>query len=377
MNLLNRTLVVLACFFIILSCKEGKKINYGSLETEVGPSEPMGEFNILQLMKYYDVPGVSIAVVDNGKLDWAKGYGIANTDTGYKVGNETLFQAGSISKPIAALAALQLASEGKVQLYSNINKYLKNWKIEENEFTASEKVTLERLLTHTAGATVHGFPGYRQKDSFPTIEAVLNGKGNTDQIRVDAIPGSNWRYSGGGYTVMEKMIEDVSGLPLEDYMRKHVLEPMNMDNSTYSQPLPEVWHSTASAAYNNQGQIVDGLWHNYPEQAAAGLWTTPTDLAKYCIEIQEILSGKKQGVVSKKMVELMLIKHENNWGLGISLDGEGDDLKFGHGGKNEGFTNNLVAFAHKGRAVIIMTNGDNGGKLIGEVQKSIFEHYKW
>ena len=377
MNRPNGILVMLACFFIILSCKEDKKINYHSLETEVGSTEPMKGFDVLQRMEDYDVPGVSIAVVANGKLDWAKGYGIANTDTGYKVDDKTLFQAGSISKPIAALAALQLASEGKVRLNSDINRYLKNWKIRENEFTTTEKVTLKRLLTHTAGVTVHGFPGYTQKDSFPTIETVLNGKGNTDPVKIDVIPGSNWRYSGGGYTVMEKMVEDVSGLPLEEYMERYVLKPMGMNNSTYAQPLPEVLHSTASAAYNDKGQIAEGLWHNYPEQAAAGLWTTPTDLAKYCIEIQEILSGKKQGVLSKKMIELMLVKHRNNWGLGLSLDGEGDSLKFGHGGKNEGFTNNLVAFAHKGRAVIIMTNGDNGGMLIGEIQKSIFEHYQW
>lgn len=377
MNRLNRIVILLVCFFMILSCKEDKKINYSSLETEVGPSEPMSEFDVLQRMKEYEVPGVSIAVVANGKLDWAKGYGIANSDTGYKVDGKTLFQAGSISKPIAALAALQLVSEGKVELNSNINKYLKNWKIEENEFTETEKVTLERLLTHTAGATVHGFPGYRQKDLFPTIETVLNGNGNTDQVKVDEIPGSSWRYSGGGYTVMEKMVEDVSGLPFEEYMKKHVLSPMGMKNSTYAQPLPEVWHSRASAAYNNKGKIVAGYWHNYPEQAAAGLWTTPTDLAKYCIEIQEILSGKKDGVLSKEMIELMLLKHQNNWGLGLSLEGDGDTLTFGHGGKNKGFTNNLVAFAHKGRAVVIMTNGDNGGKLIGEVQKSIYEHYQW
>lgn len=378
MNRLDRILIVATCFFMIFSCKEEeKRISYSSFETELGSTEPMNELDILQRMKDYDVPGVSIAVVSDGKLDWAKGYGIANTGTGYKVDNKTLFQAGSISKPIAALAALQLTSEGKVQLNLDINKYLKSWKIKENEFTKTEKVTIERLLTHTAGATVHGFPGYMQKDSFPTIETVLNGKGNTDIVKIDAVPGSNWRYSGGGYTVMEKMVEDVSGLPFEEYMKKYVLGPIEMNNSTYAQPLPEALHSKASAAYDNKGQIAEGLWHNYPEQAAAGLWTTPTDLAKYCLEIQEILSGKKQGVLSKEMIELMLVKHQNNWGLGLSLEGEGEELKFGHGGKNEGFTNNLVAFAHKGRAVIIMTNGDNGGGLIGEIQKSIFEHYQW
>jgi CubicO group peptidase (beta-lactamase class C family) len=377
MNQSKRIFAILACFFVILSCREDKKAERNSLKKELSFSEQFKDFNVLQRMKDYNVPGVSVAVVIKGKLDWAKGYGIANTYTGDRVDTNTLFQAGSISKPIAALAALQLVGKGKVKLNTDINKYLKNWKVEENKFTMTEKVTLKRLLTHTAGATVHGFPGYEQKDSFPSIEFVLNGKGNTARVEIDAIPGSNWRYSGGGYTIMEKMVEDVSGLPLEEYMDRYVLKPMGMINSTYAQPLPEVLHNNASAAYDHRGQIVKGLWHNYPEQAAAGLWTTPTDLAKYCIEVQEILNKKKQGVLSKKLIELMLVKNKNNWGLGPSLEDEGAELKFGHGGKNEGFTNNMVAFAHKGNAVIIMTNGDNGGKLIKEIQNSIFEYYQW
>ena len=335
------------------------------------------QFNILARMKYHKVPGVSIAVVEDGKIKWAKGYGIANTNKGNEVTVNTLFQAGSISKPLAALSALKLVEEGKIDLDEDVNSYLKDWQVPDSEFTTDEKVTLRRLLTHTAGMTVHGFPGYQQTDSFPSINMVLNGVGNTDAIYVDTIPGSIWRYSGGGYTVMEKLVEDISGLSLDEYMAKNILPPMAMKNSTYQQPLGDKYQANASAAYDNEGNIIEGLWHNYPEQAAAGLWTTPTDLAKYCLEIQEIVAGKTDGVLNQETVEMMLTKSKNDWGLGPSLAWQADSLRFQHGGKNAGFTNNMIAFANRGNAIIVMTNADNGGKLIGEVLMSVSSYYDW
>lgn len=335
------------------------------------------KMNIYDRMEHYNVPGVSIAVIENGKLKWAKGYGYANTKDSTQVDTETMFQAGSISKPVAALSALKLAQEGKVDLNADVNQYLTGWKVPESEFTKDEKVTLERLLTHTAGMTVHGFPGYRQTDSFPEITDVLNGNGNTSKIFVDTKPGKIWRYSGGGYTVAEKVVEDVSGLPLEDYMDEHILTPLGMSNSTYEQPISEKYQQNISAAYYGNGALIEGLWHNYPEQAAAGLWTTPSDLAKYCIEVQEILKGKTDGILSKETIENMLTKRKNGWGLGPSLNGEKDSLIFGHGGKNAGFTNNMSAYAHLGHGVIVMTNADNGGRLAREIELGIYEYYNW
>ena len=334
-------------------------------------------FNVLDRMKKFNVPGLSIAVVRNGEIRFAKGFGLANTNTGRKVDVNTLFQAGSISKPIAALAALKLVDQGKIDLDKDVNFYLKRWKVSENVFTNTEKVTLRRLLTHTAGMTVHGFPGYSQSAKFPKDIKVLNGKGNTPRIYVDTVPGSKWRYSGGGYTVMEQLVEDVSGMAFDVYLKKKILKPLGMKNSTYAQPLPKKYHSNASAAFNGSGKLYKGLWHNYPEQAAAGLWTTPTDLAKYVIEIQKAYVGKSNKILSKELVKKMLTKDKNNWGLGPSLEGEGDNLTFGHGGKNAGFTNNMRAFVYKGDAVIVMTNADRGGALNSEVQRGISSLYNW
>lgn len=288
--------------------------------------ESIQKFNIEDRMDYYKVPGVSIAVIEDGKIKWAKGYGYANTKTGTKVNNETLFQAGSISKPVAALSALQLYEHGDLELDKDVNSYLKNWRIPENRFTETGKVTITKLLTHTAGMTVHGFPGYTQKENFPEILDVLNGKGNTAKIMVDTIPGSIWRYSGGGYTVMEKVVEDISGFPLEKYMAENVFMPLGMNNSTYEQPISKNFQKNISAAYNRNGKLIKGFWNNYPEQAAAGLWTTPSDLALYCIEIQNILKGKEEGILKKETVDKMLTKHKNDWGLGPSLSSEGDSL---------------------------------------------------
>jgi len=278
------------------------------------------KYSIEERMDFYNVPGVSIAVVVNGEIKWAKGYGYANTKTGTKVNENTLFQAGSISKPIAALACLKLIENDILNPYKDVNEYLKNWQIPNNKFTENKKVDLEALLTHTAGVTVHGFPGYSQKEDVPSTIEILNGEGNTPKIEVDTLPGSIWRYSGGGYTIMEKVMEDVTGIALEDYMLQNILLPLGMNHSTYEQPISAKYQQNISAAYNEKGKIIKGLWNTYPEQAAAGLWTTPTDLALYCIEIQDILNGKTNGILTKATVEKMLTKHLNNWGLGLVLE---------------------------------------------------------
>jgi CubicO group peptidase (beta-lactamase class C family) len=340
----------------------------------IGDSKP--KMNIYDRMEHYKVPGVSIAVVKDGKLLWAKGYGIANTQTGGSITTETIFQAGSISKPIAALGALKLVQEGKMDLDEDINTYLVGWKVAENKFTENEKVTLERLLTHTAGMTVHGFPGYSQTDSFPSVTSVLEGKGNTPAVFVDTIPGSIWRYSGGGYTVMEKAVEDVSGQALEIYLAENILAPLGMTHSTYGQPLPEKYQANASAAYDGDGKLYEGLYHNYPEQAAAGLWTTPSDLAKYFMEIQAIRAGKTDGVLSKEIVDQMLTQHQNEWGLGPALGKRDGKVIFSHGGKNAGFSNDMMGYADRGDAIIVMTSADRGTRLMAEIMRGISDYYQ-
>lgn len=382
---MRHSLIVLSAVFLFFSCEEKEKPSIdkeiAAIENGLLPAVQLAgkeeTYSLADRMEFYKVRGLSIAVVKDGEIHWSKGYGVANAENDKKVDANTLFQAGSISKPLAALAALQLVEEGKLTLDENIKQYLSDWSLPENHFLENEKITLRRLLTHTAGLNVSGFPGYAQTDSFPTVQMVLNGEGNTPAVEVDTLPGSMWKYSGGGYTIMEKMVEDVSGLPLEKYMEKHVLKPIGMERSTYAQPLPKEKYAYASAAFDKNGEMIEGAWHNYPEQAAAGLWTTAPDLAKYCIAIQNGLTGEENDILSQEMIEKMLTKHQFNWGLGPQLRGEGDSLIFQHSGRNAGFTNNLVAFAHQGNAVVVMTNSDKGNGLISEIIRSVSAYYKW
>ena len=355
-----------------------RAIENGLLPAVLATDDTLSSYTLAERMDYYHVPGVSIGILKEGKIHWAKGYGVADSLRGSAVDTNTLFQAGSISKPVAALAALHLMQEGKLDLDMDVNTYLTGWKIPDHEWSEETPVTLRHLLTHTGGLTVHGFPGYNQTDTFPTIDQVLTGEGNTPPIFVDTEPGTNWRYSGGGYTIMEKIVEDVSGMPLEDYTREHVLDPMGMVKSTYEQPLPKAYHARASAAYDGSGKYIEGGWHNYSEQAAAGLWTTPRDLLRYAMEMQAAFSGESDRVINRETVTAMLTRHQNNWGLGPALSEDGEPLIFAHGGKNAGFSNTFMAFAKKGGGgLAIMTNADQGISLIREIERAVSAHYDW
>jgi len=341
--------------------------------------EPVKYYSIKERMIHHKVPGISITFFGDHKILWTKTYGYTSFDSTKLIDENTLFQAASISKPVAAMAALTLVQEGKIALEKDINTYLKNWKIEENKFTKDEKVTLARLLSHSAGLTVHGFGGYAKEEKVPSLLQILNGKkpANSDPIKPDTVPGAIWRYSGGGYTVMQKALEDVSSIPFSEYLQKNVLNKIGMNNSRYAQPLPEQFHKNASIASNGNGEQIKGKWHIYPEMAAAGLWTTPSDLAKFAIEVQKSLEGKSNKVLSKEFAEKMTTRYKDNYGLGFSVQGNGDSIRFGHGGSNQGYRCILIAHTKMGEGVAIMTNADNGGSLYNEVLRSISDVYKW
>lgn len=355
------------------------RIEHGLLPPVVVKGEPTPGMNIVDRMAFYKVPGVSIAVIDHGRIDWTAGLGFADVASQRRVTSSTRFQAASISKSVAATAALHFVEAGKIDLDRNVNDYLKSWKIPDNQFTREQKVTLRRILSHSAGITVHGFPGYEAGKPVPTLVEVLNGEkpANTEPIRVDTIPGTKWRYSGGGYTVMQQMLIDVLGEPFPDIIERTVLSKFGMQDSAYSQPLREDWRQFAATAYRADGKPVEGLYHTYPELAAAGLWTTPGDLAHFAIGIQDALAGKSQAVISKSMAEQMLTRQIDDDGLGVFLDGDGQTLRFSHGGANEGFQCMLVAYARTGQGAAIMTNSDRGGALISEIMFAIAHEYNW
>ncbi len=334
-------------------------------------------YTIEERIQEYTVPGVSIAIAREGELVYAKGFGLANSKEKTQVDEHTLFQAASISKPLAALAVLKLVDQGKLDLDENVNAYLTSWKVPENRFTQKEKVTLRRILSHTAGLTVHGFPGYKPKADLPSTAEVLLGNGNTSAVTVDTIPGSIWRYSGGGYTVMQQVVEDVTGMFFSDYMDQHILPELGMTESTFQQPISEDKSKLASGAYNSNGKLFNEVWHNYPEIAAAGLWTTPSDLIKYCLYMQKSVQEPDGKMLSEKMIKTMLSPGMNGWGLGPRLGKLNGEMMFGHDGKNLGFTTMMKAFVNHGDAIVIMTNGDGGMKLIEEIERAVSDFYGW
>jgi CubicO group peptidase (beta-lactamase class C family) len=303
-------------------------------------------------------------------VEWAKGYGLADVAGQRPVDAQTLFLAGSISKPVTALRTLQLVEDGTFALDANINTYLTSRQLPDNEFTTIEKVTLRRILNHTAGLTVWGFPGYDKGDAIPSVPEVLEGNGNTDPVRVFKTPGESWLYSGGGYTIMQLAMTDTLGAPFPDTMRTNILEPLGMQSSTFENPLPEALHPLAATGYRADGREVEGKWPIYPEMAAAGLWTTPTDLIQYAIHLQDILKNKKDGVLAYSTVIEMLTPGQNGHGLGPVVN----DDTFGHSGADEGFRALLFAWRNSPHALVMMVNSDNGA-IFNEVMMALTEEY--
>jgi len=326
-----------------------------------------------------NIVGLSIAIIEHGQIVKTAAYGVIDKETKAPVTTNTLFQAGSISKPVSAFGVLHLVEEKKLSLDEDVNLKLKRWKVPENEFTKEEKVTLRRILSHNAGLTVHGFPGYNVLGPVPNLVQVLDGEkpANTVAIRVDIWPGSKARYSGGGFTVMQEMAIDVTDEPFARFERETVLVPLGMTNSTFEQPPPKsIATNTAHGFYPN-GDAVKGWWHVYPEMAAAGLWTTPTDLARYAMAVQESFAGATNPVISQKLTREMLTPQKENVGLSLMLERSGKNLRFKHGGRDEGFDALLVAYAEQGFGAALMINSNDDTGALERMVEFIAREYHW
>ncbi len=330
-------------------------------------------WSIEERMQHYGVPGVSIAVIKDHKIEWSKAFGVKDRDTNEPVTKGTLFQCASISKPVSASAALRMAEAGLFELDSDVNNYLDSWKLPENAFTEKQHVSLKHLVSHKGGLTVHGFLGYSPGQEVPSLLQVLDGTSpaNSGAIRVDKMPGEGMRYSGGGYCVMQQMMIDQTGKRFPQIMRESVLGPLGMKNSTYQQPLPSTRLAEAATGYLPDGRMVPGKRHSYPEMAPAGLWTTVEDLAKFLIELQLAYQGKSNKILSSNMARKMI--DEN---LGIFTRSNGTEFYFGHGGWNEGFSSDCRSHRDDGYGVVVLTNG-NQPEFIEEVINSVASAYQW
>ena len=347
----------------------------------VDGEDELGRLTLEELMEELGVPGVSVAVVHDFEIHWARGYGVADVETGRRVDVETLFQAASISKPVAAMAVMRAVQDGLFTLDDDVNDLLTSWHLDGEGFTARRPVTPRTLTSHTSGlGDAFGFPGYEPGVPLPTTVQILEGheRSNVGPIFMEREPMTLYEYSGGGVTLMELALSDVRGRPFHEIMDDDVLGPVGMTRSTYRQPLPPSMEVNAARAHDGEGRSMGPRWHVYPEHAAAGLWTTPSDLARFVIEVQRAARGEEGRVLDRTHVQEMLSPvGVGPYAVGFSLEHRGEGWYFAHGGSNWGFRARLVGHKAKGYGAVVMTNANRGSALVGEIMRRIEEAYRW
>jgi CubicO group peptidase (beta-lactamase class C family) len=341
----------------------------------------LSSLSLAQVMDKFHLPGASVAVIKDFHIHWAKGYGKADVVSGDVTDADTLFQAASISKPVAAMAVLKAVQDGRFGLDDDINTIAKSWKLPSGDFTRERPVTPRALLSHTSGLDDgFGFPGYAPSAAMPTLVQILDGQppSNVGPVRLARPPMTAMKYSGGGVTLMQLAMIDAFGRPFPEIMQSFVLGPVGMTRSAYEQPLSPARDRHAARAHDREGRAREVKWHVYPELEAAGLWTTPTDLAKFAIEVQQALQGRSARVLSRAMVQEMVTPvGVGDYGVGFAISRRGEGWYFGHSGGNWGFLCDLLAHKLKGYGVAVMTNGDGGGRVIAEIESRVASGYHW
>lgn len=334
---------------------------------------------IAERMAKYQIKGMSIAVIRDYQIEWAKGYGWADEAEKRPMTPETLFEPGSISKTLNAVGMLKLAQDGHLDLYADINTYLRSWKFPYDSLSKGKIITPAHLLSHTAGLSVHGFPGHDINGPIPTLLQVLDGQppAVTAPVRSLFEPGLKYQYSGGGTSISQLILTDIVRQPYEVWMYENVLKPIGMTHSTYAQPPdPSIRHLCATA-YNRDGTPLAGKFHVYPEQAAAGLWMTPSDLCHYIIDMQMAYQGRPSRVLQPDMVKRHLTPYLNeSAAMGTFIEDHDGALYFQHGAGNDGFCGQFYGSLEGGYGVAIFLN-NNQGKFLHEVINRVAQVYDW
>jgi CubicO group peptidase (beta-lactamase class C family) len=336
-------------------------------------------YNIYDRMKYYKVPSVSIAVINNGKLEWAKAYGLADVSEKREADINTVYQAASLSKPINALCIMKLVQDGKLSLTKDIREYLKSWTFPDNDLSKGKPITIKNLLSHTAGLSLHGFRGYLHGEKIPAINDILDGNApaNNEAVKPIYIPGIQMEYSGGGTLITRKIIEDNIAANYDSLMKAVVLAPLSMSNSSFIEPL-QADNKNFAAAYNEKMQEIPGKYNIYPELAPDGLWTTPSDFSKFIIAVQQSLEKKSGSFLSGASAVEMLTPVEGFpfAALGVFIMERGGDKYFSHSGANNGFRSIFYGSFTTGSGIVIMVNSDNE-QIMHEIANSVAVVYNW
>ena len=336
---------------------------------------------LVERMRHYGVPGLSVALLRDGEVAWARGFGVTQAGTQDLVDSETVFSVGSVSKVAAAATTLRIADADQLDIDEDVERYLRSWSIPKTPHTDRSPVTLRRLMSHTAGTTVHGFADFQPGEELPTTVQILEGSGpaKNPPVVVIAEPGTLWQYSGGGTTIEQLVIEDVTGLPLARAAGAWVFEPLGMTRSTFLNPLPAE-HGNIACAHDERGYptALPRGWEAMPESAASGLWTSPTDLARLLIALRDAWLGKPGAFLSTDLAQdLMTEVAPGNYGLGPELAGSGSTRRFLHGGSNDSYQAFFVMYLESGDGAIVFANGRDGEGLIDEVIAALGGSEEW
>ncbi len=328
------------------------------------------DLKLVPQMAALHVPAVSMAAIRNGKIDWAQAFGVVSLG-GAPVSAKTLFGAASISKPVTALGILKLVEERKIDLDVDVNRYLKRWKIPDNQFTAEKKVTVRELLNHTSGIGTYNGDIYDPTQQLPALVELLEGKkpARTAPVRVETVPGTKFAYANGGYLVLYLLIEDVTGESFSRFIKHAVLDPIGMKDSTFDSPLSQDWARRAATAYWGDGtSAIPPTKFVEPNLAAGGLWTTPRDLAKFLIEVQREYSGKSHKVLHQSTLKTLVQRGQGSWGLGFRVGGDKQNPYVSHEGSAL-FQDDMFIYLQSGSGFVVMTSGGGGG-LAEELMRS-------
>jgi CubicO group peptidase (beta-lactamase class C family) len=375
-----KRLCIIISLFLSFVFAENSDDHIRKVEEGLLPPLPVnGErsWTLAERMKFYNVPGISIAVIDQFEIAWARGYGIADRSTGTTVTNETLFQASSMSKTITAAAAMRLAEKHVLNLDAPIESQLKSWKLPASEF--KKVITLRMLLSHHAGLNVPGFPGFEQGEKLPTILQQLDGLGasNTQPLRVVMEPGTKFRYSGGGYLLAQQLMMDVTGMPFDEIIRKEILEPVGMKHSYYNHPPSAEQLKFAAAGHDENGDVIAGKFRIHTDLAASGLWTTPSDYALFLIALQNSIKGTTNSLLSSASAKAMITAENGPMGIGVFASPRKNVNYMVHPGNNWGFYSIYFAHPEKGYGVVVFANHDNGSALVNEIVRAVAHEYNW
>jgi CubicO group peptidase (beta-lactamase class C family) len=336
-------------------------------------------WSLQERMQNYNIPGISLAVAEDGEVAWAAGYGSAEVGTDTTVDADTLFQGASISKVVNAFAVMQQVQAGKLDLDTNVNQYLKSWQVPENELTRRRPVTLRGILSHSAGLSVHGFGGIPHGKPVPTLLQIITGEAEGYRaVEVDIMPGTEQRYSGGGTCVAQQILEDVTGKTFAELVEENIFGPLGLARSTFEDQLPDDPSlENYSAEHDEQGELCEGRWGMYPTKAAGGLWTTPSEYLRFLAEIRRAWHGQSE-LLSQEIARTMLTRQPGGaFGLGPRVVNDGALMRIQHGGSNQGFQCDAQLYIDSGKGAVVMTNGAGGMPLYWEVLNAIASEHLW